>query len=60
MRVARRRELSRKPKLLARGTTIGHAKLDRFAPAAVRRVRLVVEEAVAPPEPVAVRLYAGG
>ena len=44
---------------LARGTTIGYARLDRFPPTLVRRVRLVVEDAVAPPEPVTVRLYAG-
>jgi alpha-L-fucosidase len=44
--------------VLSRGTTIGYAKLDRFAPTAVRRVRLVIEDAVAAPEPVTVRLYA--
>jgi alpha-L-fucosidase len=43
---------------LARGTTIGHAKLDRFAPTTVSRVRFVVEDAVDPPERVAVQLYA--
>jgi alpha-L-fucosidase len=43
---------------LARGTTIGHARLERFPAAAVRRVRLVIEDAVAAPERVAVRLYA--
>jgi alpha-L-fucosidase len=32
---------------LTRGTTIGHRKLDRFPAAAVRRVRVTVEEAVA-------------
>jgi alpha-L-fucosidase len=44
--------------VLSRGTTIGYAKLDRFAPTAVRRVRLVIEDAGAAPEPVTVRLYA--
>jgi alpha-L-fucosidase len=43
---------------LSRGTTIGHRKLDLFAPAVVRRVRLTLE-AVAPlPKPPRVRLYA--
>ena len=44
--------------VLSRGTTIGYAKLDRFAPTAVRRIRLVIENAVAAPAPVTVRLYA--
>jgi alpha-L-fucosidase len=44
-------------RLLARGTTIGHRKLDRFAPASVRRARVVIEDAAAPPQPVQVRLY---
>jgi alpha-L-fucosidase len=43
--------------VLSQGTTIGHAKLDTFEPALVRRVRLVIEDAVAPPGPLAVRLY---
>jgi len=44
---------------LSRGTTIGHAKLDRFPPAAVRHVRLEIEDAVAPPERVRIRLFRG-
>jgi alpha-L-fucosidase len=44
---------------LSRGTTIGYARLDRFEPTAIRRVKLVIEDAIATPEPVAVRLYAG-
>jgi alpha-L-fucosidase len=45
-------------RLLARGTTVGHAKLDRLARgAAVRRVRVVVEDAVAKPEPVRLELF---
>ena len=44
--------------VLSRGSTIGYAKLDRFAPTGVRRIRLVIEDAVAAPEPVTVRLYA--
>ncbi|HKG91409.1 MAG TPA: alpha-L-fucosidase [Gemmatimonadaceae bacterium] len=43
---------------LARGTTIGYARLHRFPPMALRRVRLAVEDAVAAPEPLGVRLYA--
>jgi alpha-L-fucosidase len=42
--------------VLARGTTIGYTKLDRLAPANVRRVRLTIEDAVASPEPVVIRL----
>ncbi len=42
---------------LARGTTIGNRKLDRFAPVPVRRVRVVIEHAVAPPQPLQVGLY---
>jgi len=44
---------------LSRGTTIGYAKLDRLTPVTVRRVRLEIEDAVAPPERVVVRLYRG-
>jgi alpha-L-fucosidase len=43
---------------LAAGTTIGHCKLDRLESSSpIRRVRLLVEETVAPPEPVRVELY---
>lgn len=44
---------------LARGTTIGFRKLDRFDPVAVRRVRLVVEDAVDVPRQVRLGLFAG-
>ena len=43
---------------LARGTTIGYRKLDRFTPVTVRRVRLSIEDAVAAPLPVRIALYA--
>jgi alpha-L-fucosidase len=43
--------------VLSRGTTIGYAKVDRIAPRRVRRVRLVIEEAVARPPRIALRLY---
>jgi alpha-L-fucosidase len=46
-------------RVLSRGTTIGFRKLDRFGPVAVRRVRLRIEDAVAPPRPVGLRLYSG-
>jgi len=43
---------------LARGTTIGFRKLDRFDPVAARRVRLTIEEAVDTPQPVSIGIYA--
>jgi alpha-L-fucosidase len=43
--------------VLSKGTTIGYAKLDRFAPTNGTRVRLVIDDAVAPPAPVRLRLY---
>ena len=43
---------------LAAGTTIGFRRLVRFAPTAVRRVRLSVDDALAPPARVALGLYA--
>ena len=42
---------------LARGTTIGFRKLDRFPPARVRHVRVTIEDAVAAPRPVGIALY---
>jgi alpha-L-fucosidase len=44
---------------LARGTTIGCRKLDRFARTTLRRVRITIGHAVARPRPVRVRLFAG-
>lgn len=41
---------------LARGTTVGYRKLDRFAPTPVQRVRLTVETIEAP-QPVSLALY---
>jgi alpha-L-fucosidase len=43
--------------LLSRGTTIGYAKIDRFTVMAMQGVKLVIEEGVAAPEQVTVRLY---
>ena len=42
---------------LARGTTIGFRRLVRFTPAAVRRVRLSIDDAVFPPSRVMLGLY---
>ncbi len=44
---------------LARGSTIGYRKLDRIAPTPVRRLRVVVEDAVATPRGLAIGLHAG-
>jgi alpha-L-fucosidase len=46
-------------RVLSRGTTIGYRKLDRFAPVAVRRVRVVVEEALERPRRLELRLFSG-
>jgi alpha-L-fucosidase len=42
---------------LSRGTTIGYARLDRFEPAKIRRVRVTIDEAVATPEPIRIKLF---
>ena len=42
---------------LTKGTTIGYARLDRFAPAVLRRIRLTIEEAVSAPEPLTIKVY---
>ncbi len=42
---------------LSRGSTIGYAKLDRFAPARVRKLRLVIEDALEAPEPIGIAAY---
>ena len=43
---------------IAAGTTIGYSKLERVTPgSALTRVRLLVEDAAAPPEPVAIELF---
>jgi alpha-L-fucosidase len=41
------------------GTTIGYAKIDRFEPLTVTGLRLVIEESVGRPRPVALRAFAG-
>lgn len=47
-------------KTLSRGTTIGYAKLDRFLPTQVGRIRVSIEEAIGVPRPLAVRVYGPG
>lgn len=44
---------------LSRGTTIGYRKIDRFAPVAVRAVRVTLEETTESPLAVSIGLYAG-
>jgi len=44
---------------LARGSTIGYRKLDRFETVPVRLVRVVVEDAVATPRPLRIGLFSG-
>jgi alpha-L-fucosidase len=43
---------------IARGTTIGYARCERFTPRSVRRVRLTTAHLVATPAPLVIRLYA--
>ena len=42
---------------LSKGATIGYARLDRFEPATLRRVRLTIEDGAAPPEPISIKLF---
>ncbi|MGD2135800.1 MAG: alpha-L-fucosidase [Gemmatimonadales bacterium] len=44
-------------RVLARGTTIGYRKLDRFEPVTVSAVRLTIEQTVGEARPVHVALY---
>ncbi len=43
--------------LLSSGTTIGNAKIDRFAPVDARYIRLVIDEAVETPDPIMLRIF---
>ena len=56
-RVAAYRLVADGDRVLSRGTTIGYTKIDQFAATEVRSVRLVIDDAVATPERVRVRLY---
>jgi alpha-L-fucosidase len=49
--------LERDWQVLSHGSTIGYAKLDRFQPVVVRRVRLVIEDGSGAPQDIAVKLY---
>ena len=42
---------------LVRGTTIGCCKLDRFAPTSLRKLRVVIKDAIATPLPLRIGLY---
>jgi alpha-L-fucosidase len=44
-------------RVLSRGTTIGYTKLDRFAPTPVRRIKVVIDDAMATPEPITLGVY---
>jgi alpha-L-fucosidase len=50
--------VDREWQVLSRGSTIGYAKLDRFEPVSVRRVRLAIEDAAGAPQDHSVKLYA--
>jgi alpha-L-fucosidase len=43
--------------VLSRGSTIGYAKLDRFEPVTVRRVRLAIDDAAGTPQGITIKLY---
>lgn len=42
---------------IARGTTIGYCKLDRFEPVVAAKVRLTISDALDRPRPVRIKLY---
>ena len=44
-------------RVLSKGTTIGSARIDRFEPATLRRARLTIDDAIAPPEPIRISLF---
>ncbi len=44
---------------IARGTTIGYTRLLRVAPVVVRRLRVVIDDAIAVPDPITIGLFAG-
>ena len=45
---------------LSRGTTIGYAKIDRLEPPPFHRIRVTIEDAVAQPVPIRIKVYAPG
>jgi alpha-L-fucosidase len=42
---------------LSRGSTIGYARIDRFPPVEISRVRLVIEDQVRGLDPIRIKLY---
>lgn len=44
-------------KPISKGTTIGHAKLDRFPSIQVRRLRVRIEDAIAQPERITLKVF---
>jgi alpha-L-fucosidase len=44
---------------LVRGTTIGYARLDRFAATTVRKVKVTIEDGVGAPEAITAKVFAG-
>jgi len=46
-------------RVLSGGTTVGYAKLDRFAPVTIGQVRVVVDGKNATPQPLNVKLFSG-
>jgi alpha-L-fucosidase len=45
-------------RIVANGTTIGYTRLHRIEPTSILRIRVTIEEATAPPEPVLIKAYA--
>jgi alpha-L-fucosidase len=46
------------PRELARGQTIGYARIERFAPVVVRTLQVTVQETIAPIDRLAIHVYA--
>ncbi len=42
---------------VGRGSTVGYTRLHRIEPTAIRRLRVTIEDAAAPPEPVVIKMY---
>ncbi len=45
-------------RVLSSGTTIGYARIDRFQPTLVRRLKVTIDDAAATPDPVSVTVFA--
>jgi alpha-L-fucosidase len=44
--------------VLSKGTTVGYARLDRFEPVRLRRLRVSIDDAVESPQPLTIRAFA--